>query len=53
MIGIMGGVARTALSNAPRQVAREFGWETMEKIVGGETVENVLTKGQMRELARR
>jgi len=49
MIGVITGVARTALS----QVARQFGRETMERIMAGEAIESVLTRGQLRELAKK
>ena len=38
MIGVISGVARTAMANALRQVAREFGREAMERIMGGEAI---------------
>ena len=53
MIGFIGGVARTALSNAIRQVGRQFGREAMERIMGGEAIEEVLTRDQLRELAKK
>jgi hypothetical protein len=49
MIGVITGVARTALS----QVARQFGREAMERIMAGEAVESVLTRDQLRELAKK
>ena len=42
-----------ALSNALRQVARNFGREAMERIMGGEAIEHVLTRDQLKELARK
>jgi hypothetical protein len=51
MLGFVAGVGRVAISNALRQVARQFGREAMERIMGGEAIENVLTRDQMRELA--
>ena len=53
MIGFIGGVGRIALTNALRQVGRQFGREAMERIIGGEAVESVLSREQMKELARR
>ena len=49
MIGFIGGVARTALA----QVARQFGREAMERIMAGEAIENVLSRDQMKELAKK
>ena len=49
MIGLIGGVARTALA----QVARQFGREAMERIMAGEAIENVLSRDQMKELAKK
>ena len=49
MIGVITGVARTALI----QVARSFGREAMERIVAGEAIESVLTRDQLRKLARK
>jgi hypothetical protein len=49
MIGVITGVARTALS----QVARQFGREAMERIMAGEAIESVLTRDQLRELAKK
>ena len=48
MIGVITGVARTALM----QVARQFGREAMERIMAGEAIENILTRDQLRELAK-
>ena len=53
MIGFMAGVGRMTMSNALRQVARSFGREAMERIMNGEAIESVLTRDQMRELARK
>ena len=53
MIGVIGGVARTALSNALRQVARQFGSEVMDRMVAGEAIDSILTREQMRELAKK
>ena len=49
MIGVITGVARTALI----QVARSFGREAMERIMAGEAIESVLTRDQLRKLARK
>ena len=49
----MGGVGRMAFSNALRQVARTFGREAMERIMRGEAIEDVLTRDQLRELAKK
>ena len=49
MIGVITGVARTALM----QVARQFGREAMERIIAGEAIESVLTRDQLRELAKK
>ena len=49
MIGFIGGVARTALA----QVAIQFGREAMERMMAGEAIENVLSRDQMKELAKK
>ena len=49
MIGVITGVARTALA----QVARQFGREVVDRIMAGEAIENILTREQMRELAKK
>ena len=49
MIGVISGVARTAMA----QVAREFGREVMERIMGGEAIENILTREEMKTLMRK
>ena len=49
MIGFIGGVARTALA----QVARQFGREVADRIMAGENIENILTRDQMKELAKK
>eukprot|EP00438_Fugacium_kawagutii_P017241 Skav227379 [mRNA] locus=scaffold1390:82758:85507:- [translate_table: standard] len=53
MIGVIGNVGRIALTNALRQVGREFGREAMRRIAGGEAIENVLSREQLRELSRK
>ena len=49
----MPGVGRVALTNALRQVGRRFGQEAMERIMGGEAIESVLSREEMRELAKK
>ena len=49
----MPGVGRVALTNALRQVGRRFGQEAMEGIMGGEAIESVLSREEMRELAKK
>ena len=49
MIGVITGVARTALT----QVARQFGQEVVERIMAGEAIDSILTRDQLRELARK
>ena len=49
MIGVISGVARTAML----QVARQFGREAMERIMAGEALENVLTREEMKALMRK
>ena len=53
MIGFVGGVGRTALTQAGRQIGREFGREVLDRIVGGETLGQILTREEMKTLARR
>ena len=53
MIGFIGGVGRMAFSNAIRQIGRQFGREAMERMMGGEAIEDVLTRDQLRELAKK
>ena len=53
MLGVIGHARRIALANALRQVGREFGREAMRRIRGGEAIENVLTREQMRELSKK
>ena len=48
MIGFIGGVARIALS----QVARQFGREVADRIMAGESIENILTRDQIRQLGK-
>ena len=49
MIGVITGVARTALT----QVARQFGQEVVERIMAGEAIDSILTRDQLRELAKK
>ena len=42
-----------AFSNAIRQIGRQFGREAMERMMGGEAIEDVLTRDQLRELAKK
>ena len=49
MIGVITGVARTALA----QVARQFGREVVDRIMAGEAIESILTRDQLRELAKK
>ena len=53
MIGVVAGVGRIAMTNALRQVRRQFGREVVQRIMGGEAIENVLTREEMRLLAKR
>ena len=53
MLGVIAGAGRIALSNALRQVAREFGRQAMQRIMDGEALETVLTRDEMRKLAKR
>ena len=49
MIGVITGVARTTLT----QVARQFGREVADRIMAGEAIDSILTRDQMRELAKK
>ena len=53
MLGVVAGAGRIALSNALTQVARSFGREAMQRIMQGEAIETVLTRDEMRNLARK
>ena len=53
MIGFATGVGRVALSNAIRQVIRNFGRETLNRILAGEAIEDILTRDQLRELVKK
>ena len=49
MLGVVAGAGRVALS----QVGREFGRQAMQRTMGGEAIETVLTRDEMRKLARK
>ena len=49
----MAGVGRMAIDNVLRQVGKQFGRDAMERLINGEAIESVLTRDQMRELARK
>ena len=53
MIGIVAGVGRIAMITTLRQVGRQFGREVVQRIMGGEAMENMLTREEMRTLAKR
>ena len=53
MIGVLAGAGRVALTNALSQVARSFGREAMQRIMQGEAIETILTRDEMRKLARK
>ena len=53
MLGVVAGAGRVALTNALSQVARQFGREAMQRIMQGEAIETVLTRDEMRKLARK
>jgi len=53
MIGFAGSVGRVALNQAGRQIAREFGREVLDRLVGGETLGQILTREEMKVLARK
>ena len=53
MIGFVGGVGRVALTQAGRQVGRQFGREVLERLVGGERLGEILAREEMNLLARR
>ena len=48
MIGVIGNVARTVLP----QIARQFGRQAVQRIMQGEAIENVLSKEELRQLAK-
>ena len=52
MIPFVGNVGRVALTQAGRQVGREFGREVLERVMGGETLGQILTRDEMKILAR-
>ena len=53
MLGFVAGVGRVALRNAITQVGREFGRRAMQRIMDGEAIETVLTRDEIRRLARK
>ena len=53
MIGVGAGVGRIAMTNALRQVGRQFGREVVQRIMGGEAKENVLTREEMGLFAKK
>ena len=53
MIPFVGNVGRVALTQAGRQVGREFGREVLERVLGGETLGQILTRDEMKVLARK
>ena len=48
MIGVVSGVARTALA----QVGRRFGRDVVRRIMNGERIEDILTRDEMRGLGK-
>ena len=52
MIPFVGNVGRVALTQAGRQIGREFGREVLERVIGGETLGQILTREEMKVLAR-
>ena len=44
MIGVVAGVGRIAMTNALRQVGRQFGREVVQRIMGGEAIEHCINK---------
>ena len=53
MIPFVGNVGRVALTQAGRQIGREFGREVLDRLVGGERLGQILTREEMNLLARR
>ena len=53
MLGVIAGAGRVALTNALSQVGREFGRRAMQRLMDGEAIETVLTRDEMRRLAKR
>ena len=53
MIGVIAGAGRIALANALSQVGREFGRRALQRIIGGEAIETVLSRDDMRLLRKR
>ena len=48
MIGVVSNVARTVLP----QIARQFGRQAVQRIIQGEAIENVLSRGELEQLAK-
>ena len=48
MIGVVSNVARTVLP----QIARQFGRQAVQRILQGEAIENVLSREELRQLAK-
>lgn len=48
MIGVVSNVARTVLP----QIARQFGRQAVQRIIQGEAIENVLSREELRQLAK-
>lgn len=48
MLGIIGGVGRTALT----QVGRQFGREAVQRLIQGERIEDILTRDELRQLGK-
>ena len=48
MIPFVGNVGRVALTQAGRQVGREFGRKVLERVMGGETLGQMLTRDDMK-----
>ena len=48
MIGVIGNVARTVLP----QIARQFGRQAVQRIIQGEAIENVVSRGELEQLAK-
>ena len=53
MIGVVAGVGRIEMTNALRQVGRQFGREVVQRNMGGEAIEHVLTREEMKLLAKK
>jgi len=53
MIPFVGNVGRVALTQAGRQVGREFGRKVLERVMGGETLGQMLTRDNIKIWARK